>query len=69
MLVTMSCKAAVKAGTELNHWQMEELIKNGKQQNCPTPALMADRLCILFQKKKSLHSSIGMYRLKSHLLL
>ena len=30
MLVTMSCKAAVKAGTELNHWQMEELIKKWK---------------------------------------
>lgn len=30
MLVTMSCKAAVKAGTELNLWQMEDLIKKWK---------------------------------------
>lgn len=35
MLVTMSCKAAVKAGTELNHWQMEELIKKWKTTKLP----------------------------------
>lgn len=35
MLVTMSCKAAVKAGTELNLWQMEELIKKWKTTNLP----------------------------------
>ena len=33
MLVTMSCKAAVKAGAELNLWQMEELIKKWKTTN------------------------------------
>ena len=35
MLVTMSCKAAVKAGTELNLWQMEELIKKWKTTKLP----------------------------------
>ena len=35
MLVTMSCKAAVKAGTELNLWQMEELIKKWKTTKMP----------------------------------
>lgn len=35
MLVTMSCKAAVKAGAELNLWQMEELIKNWKTTKHP----------------------------------
>ena len=35
MLVAMSCKAAVKAGTELNHWQMEELIKKWKTTKLP----------------------------------
>lgn len=35
MLVTMSCKAAVKAGTVLNHWQMEELIKKWKTTKLP----------------------------------
>lgn len=35
MLVTMSCKAAVKAGAELNLWQMEELIKKWKTTKMP----------------------------------
>lgn len=35
MLVTMSCKAAVKAGAELNLWQMEELIKKWKTTKLP----------------------------------
>ena len=35
MLVTMSCKAAVKAGAELNLWQMEELIKKWKTTSMP----------------------------------
>ncbi len=35
MLVTMSCKAAVKAGAELNIWQMEELIKKWKTTKMP----------------------------------
>lgn len=35
MLVTMSCKAAVKAGAELNHWQMEDLIKKWKTTKLP----------------------------------
>ena len=35
MLVTMSCKAAVKAGKELNLWQMEELIKKWKTTKMP----------------------------------
>lgn len=35
MLVTMSCKAAVKAGQELNLWQMEELIKKWKTTKHP----------------------------------
>ena len=35
MLVTMSCKAAVKAGVELNLWQMEELIKKWKTTKLP----------------------------------
>lgn len=35
MLVTMSCKAAVKAGTELNLWQMEDLIKKWKTTKLP----------------------------------
>ena len=35
MLVTMSCKAAVKAGAELNLWQMEELIKKWKTTSIP----------------------------------
>lgn len=35
MLVTMSCKAAVKAGAELNLWQMEELIKKWKTTTLP----------------------------------
>ena len=35
MLVTMSCKAAVKAGAELNMWQMEELIKKWKTTEKP----------------------------------
>lgn len=35
MLVTMSCKAAVKAGQELNLWQMEELIKKWKTTKNP----------------------------------
>ncbi len=35
MLVTMSCKVAVKAGTELNLWQMEELIKKWKTTKMP----------------------------------
>lgn len=35
MLVTLSCKAAVKAGAELNLWQMEELIKNWKTTKLP----------------------------------
>lgn len=35
MLVTMSCKAAVKAGQELNLWQMEELIKKWKSTKNP----------------------------------
>lgn len=35
MLVTMSCKAAVKAGAELNLWQMEELIKKWKMTKLP----------------------------------
>lgn len=35
MLVTMSCKAAVKAGQELNIWQMEELIKKWKTTEHP----------------------------------
>ena len=35
MLVTMSCKAAVKAGAELNLWQMEELIKKWKTTKHP----------------------------------
>ena len=35
MLVTMSCKAAVKAGVELNLWQMEELIKKWKTTSMP----------------------------------
>ncbi len=35
MLVTMSCKAAVKAGTELNLWQMEDLIKKWKTTKMP----------------------------------
>lgn len=35
MLVTMSCKAAVKAGAELNLWQMEELIKKWKTTKIP----------------------------------
>lgn len=35
MLVTMSCKAAVKAGAELNLWQMEELIRNWKTTKHP----------------------------------
>jgi len=35
MLVTMSCKAAVKAGAELNLWQMEELIKKWKTTQMP----------------------------------
>ena len=35
MLVTVSCKAAVKAGAELNLWQMEELIKKWKTTSMP----------------------------------
>lgn len=35
ILVTMSCKAAVKAGAELNLWQMEELIKKWKTTKLP----------------------------------
>lgn len=35
MLVTMSCKAAVKAGAELNLWQMEDLIKKWKTTKMP----------------------------------
>ena len=35
MLVTMSCKAAVKAGAELNLWQMEKLIKKWKTTSIP----------------------------------
>ena len=35
MLVTMSCKAAVKAGAELNLWQMEDLIKKWKTTKLP----------------------------------
>lgn len=35
ILVTMSCKAAVKAGAELNHWQMEDLIKKWKTTKMP----------------------------------
>ena len=35
ILVTMSCKAAVKAGAELNLWQMEELIKKWKTTKMP----------------------------------
>lgn len=35
MLITMSCKAAVKAGQELNMWQMEELIKKWKTTKLP----------------------------------
>ena len=35
MLVTISCKAAVKAGQELNLWQMEELIKKWKTTKHP----------------------------------
>ena len=35
MLVTMSCKAAVKAGAELNLWQMEELIRKWKTTKMP----------------------------------
>lgn len=35
MLITMSCKAAVKAGQELNSWQMEELIKKWKTTQLP----------------------------------
>ena len=35
MLVTMSCKAAVKAGAELNLWQMEKLIKKWKTTSMP----------------------------------
>lgn len=35
MLITMSCKAAVKAGQELNMWQMEELIKKWKTTELP----------------------------------
>ena len=35
MLVTLSCKAAVKAGQELNLWQMEELIKKWKTTKHP----------------------------------
>lgn len=35
MLVTMSCKAAVKAGAELNLWQQEELIKKWKTTKLP----------------------------------
>ena len=35
MLVIMSCKAAIKAGQELNLWQMEELIKKWKTTKNP----------------------------------
>ena len=35
MLITISCKAAVKAGQELNIWQMEELIKKWKTTKLP----------------------------------
>lgn len=35
MLITMSCKSAVKAGQELNQWQMEELIKKWKTTSMP----------------------------------
>ncbi|MDD3238468.1 MAG: DNA mismatch repair endonuclease MutL [Candidatus Gastranaerophilales bacterium] len=35
ILITTSCKAAVKAGEHLNLWQMEELIKNWKKTKHP----------------------------------
>ena len=28
ILITTSCKAAIKAGDKLNQWQMEEIVKN-----------------------------------------
>ena len=35
MLTSMACKSSVKAGQELNMWQMEELISRWKTTNNP----------------------------------
>ena len=35
ILITTSCKAAVKANTYLNHYQMEEIIKNWRKTKNP----------------------------------
>ena len=35
ILITTSCKAAVKANTYLNHFQMQEIIKNWRKTEMP----------------------------------
>ena len=52
MLVTMSCKAAVKAGAELNLWQMEELIKNWKTTKLPYTCPHGRPILKTFAKKE-----------------
>ena len=52
ILITSSCKAAVKANTKLSVWQMQEIIKKWRTTKMPyTCPLMADLYQKLFRIK------------------
>ncbi len=61
ILITMSCKAAVKAGQRLNVWEMQNIIKNWrtceKPYTCPhgrpiSKLLAHNQIASFFERQK-----------------